>query len=536
MVPTEDSDKTPEQLIQELVALRRRISELEVAESERARAEEGLRESRMRLELAVEGSKGGVWDLAFDPANPTLAGVSAGYLAPRLWEFIGYKGDEFANPMKAWDRCVVPEDLPLLRRIGRDHLAGKTDFHEVEYRVRHKDGSIRWLRSCGRILRDEDGRPIRWTGIDWDVTEAKRAEEALRESEAKYRHLFEELGDAAFLGDPETGIILDANREAEALLGRRREEIIGMHQTELHPPGEADRYRAKFAQHVERGRAADYDGEVAREDGSIVPVSISASTVTIGDRRLILGLFRDITEIEQAREELLTYQEQLRSLASEASLAEERERAGIAADLHDHVGQLLSLAATRLAACQESSPSSPHAEEIAGALALVEQALEATRSLTSELSPAVLNHLGLVPALESLVERFQEEYGIRVNVTCHAPPVRLAEDVRGFLFRAVRELLVNVVKHAGAKEAEVSVECSGERLQVTVQDDGSGFDSSMIGPPWQRGRGFGLFSIGERLDYLGGQLSVNSQLGRGTLVKLVVPIGGRDSPAEPGTS
>ncbi|MHC5033964.1 MAG: PAS domain-containing sensor histidine kinase [Planctomycetota bacterium] len=536
MAPTKDSDKTPEQLLQELVALRRRISELEAAESERAKAEEELRESRMRLELAVEGSKGGVWDLTFDPVDPTLAGIRAGYLAPRLWEFIGYKGDEFADPMKAWDERVVPEDLPVLRRIGSDHLAGQTEFHEVEYRVRHKDGSIRWLRTCGRIVRDEDGKPVRWTGIDWDVTDQKRAEEALRESEAKYRHLFEELGDAVFLGGPETGTILDVNREAEALLGRTRQEIIGMHQTELHPLAEADRYRAKFADHVARGRAADFDGEVARKDGTTVPVSINASTVTIGDRQLMLGLFRDITDIERAREELLVYQGQLRSLASEASLAEERERARIAADLHDHVGQLLSLAATRLAACLESSPPAPHAEAIAGASALVEQALEATRSLTSELSPAVLDHLGLVPALESLVERFQEEYGIRVNVTCRAAPALLAEDVRGFLFRAVRELLVNVVKHAGAKKADVSVACSGERLQVTVRDDGAGFDSSAIGPHWQRGEGFGLFSIGERLDYLGGKLEVKSEPGKGTLVTLMVPIGGHDGTEEPGTS
>ena len=127
-------------------------------------------------------------------------------------------------------------------------------------------------------------------------------EEAAWASEKLYRHLFNELNDAAFVADVETGVILEANRQAEALLGSGLDEIIGTHQSALHPPDKAEEYRALFATHIEKGHAADFDAEVLRKDGTIVPVSISASTLTVGSKHLIVGLFRDMSLPKEAEE------------------------------------------------------------------------------------------------------------------------------------------------------------------------------------------------------------------------------------------
>ena len=140
-----------------------------------------------------------------------------------------------------------------------------------------------------------DGLETLEKGLEW-------AEEALRESEEKYRYLFNELKDAVFLADAETGHILDTNKQGEVLLGRTREDIIGMHQRELHPPGKANEYRQRFAAHIEKGHSADYDGEVIRKDGTIVSVNISAAPITMGGKPLIIGLFRDITERKEVEE------------------------------------------------------------------------------------------------------------------------------------------------------------------------------------------------------------------------------------------
>jgi len=134
--------------------------------------------------------------------------------------------------------------------------------------------------------------------------ELEQSYRTLRESEHKYRDLFENLNDAAFLADIETGIILETNLAAETLLGRSRDEIIGMHQAQLHPPGQAEVYRKKFADHIEQGRAADYEGEAIRKDGTVVPVSISAAVLSVQGRPVILGLFRDITEFRRAVDKL----------------------------------------------------------------------------------------------------------------------------------------------------------------------------------------------------------------------------------------
>lgn len=166
------------------------------------------------------------------------------------------------------------------------------------------------FKTAGRLFMDVTFYPFMPEGaiagavvIARDITPQRMAEERLRESEEKYRHLFESLNDAAFLADCASGLLVETNRMGEKLLGMTRDEIIGMHQSRFHPPCKAEEYRAKFADHIARGKAADYEGEVIRKDGRIVPVHISAAPVTIGDKRLILGIFRDITarkEVERA--------------------------------------------------------------------------------------------------------------------------------------------------------------------------------------------------------------------------------------------
>ena len=142
-------------------------------------------------------------------------------------------------------------------------------------------------------------------------TEAHRPgePEPPRECEDNYRHLFENLNDAVFLADVETGHILDANRQAETLTGRPRDELVGMHQSELHPPGKADEYRQKFAAHIDKGHTVDHDGEIVRKDGTLVPVAISASTSTVGGRHLIIGLFRDISERKRAEAQIAVFRQ-----------------------------------------------------------------------------------------------------------------------------------------------------------------------------------------------------------------------------------
>jgi signal transduction histidine kinase len=226
-----------------------------------------------------------------------------------------------------------------------------------------------------------------------------------------------------------------------------------------------------------------------------------------------LEIFRDITDRKLA-------EEKLRSLASDLSLTEEKERRRIAAELHDNVGQTLAMIKIKLEELRRKAESDPHAERLDGILNLCKKVVEDTRSLTFELSPPVLYELGFEPAVAWLVDRHVEQHKIRVRFEDDGQPKPIDDDIRVLLFQSVRELLNNVARHSWAKEAKVSVEREDANIRIVVEDDGIGFDSSQL----KQTGGFGLFNIHERLDNVGGRFAVRSASGEGTRVILMAPL------------
>jgi signal transduction histidine kinase len=228
---------------------------------------------------------------------------------------------------------------------------------------------------------------------------------------------------------------------------------------------------------------------------------------------------------KQAEEKLRQNQEQLRFLASQLSVIEERERRRLATDLHDSIGQTLAMAKLKMDALRSQATSAVFAHDLDDICKFLDRALQDTRSLTFELSPPVLYELGIEAALESLVERMQKVHGIQIKLLDHGGRKVLGEDTAVFCFRAVQELLINVVKHARAGKVEVSVGRDRGRIRILVADDGIGCGAAKVvsGEAWKGG--FGLFSIRERLQHLGGSLKIDSKSGQGTRVTLLVPFG-----------
>lgn len=176
-----------------------------------------------------------------------------------------------------------------------------------------EEESRRWIEeiACDNKFYKVTGFPlllnsetVNYVHIIEDITGEKASEEAIKESEYRYRLLFDNLNDAAFLADSETGLIIESNKPAEVLLGRPLHEIIGMHFSQLHPPEKIAEYRRRFATHAEKGRVADYEGAVIRKNGTIVPVFISAHPLVIGNKKLIFGIFRDLTFQKEAEEKI----------------------------------------------------------------------------------------------------------------------------------------------------------------------------------------------------------------------------------------
>jgi two-component system CheB/CheR fusion protein len=231
--------------------------------------------------------------------------------------------------------------------------------------------------------------------------------------------------------------------------------------------------------------------------------------------------FRDVlsSSQRQAEHRILDYQEKLRQMAFDAALAEERERRRIAADLHDRIGQSLALAQLKLKSLGASGSERTLLDEAVGLLA---QSIIDTRTLIFDLSPPILYELGLEPALSWLAEDLGKRSGIHIESSDDGAPKPLDDATAGLLFRAVRELLTNVLKHARASTAKVSLRRARDQLEIDVEDDGVGFDAEAA--PTPAVRGFGLFSVREQISRLGGTLEVVSHPNSGTRVSLRLPL------------
>ena len=348
--------------------------------------------------------------------------------------------------------------------------------------------------------------------------------EALRDSEARFRTIFEETTMGIALVDKD-GRIVECNRALQQLLGYSLTELVNQVFTVFVSPDDASRCKALFRELVQ-GKQDSYQAEknFIRQDGRSAWGRLSVSLirgVKVEDHRA-LCMIEDIAAQKQAEKEIRTYQAQLRSVASELSLTEERERRRLATDLHDHVGQILALAQIKLGAIRESAPSTHLIEPMDEVRRLIEQTIQYTRSLTFELSPPILYDLGFEAAVEWLAELIQEQHGITVKVQKDRSARPMDDEIRVILFQTVRELLANVVKHASAKHIMVFMAREDGALQVKIEDDGLGMGSS--GDAANGPFGFGFFSIGERLKYLGGHLEVVSEPGWGTRVTLKVPL------------
>jgi signal transduction histidine kinase len=277
-----------------------------------------------------------------------------------------------------------------------------------------------------------------------------------------------------------------------------------------------------------KGFFGKYDSSGGLASISIVPPLYfrTAFILPIGILVMLLMYLGALSVIRKRQHlrSLVAYQEQLRNLASELSLTEERERKRVASYLHDTIAQALIFCKIKIGSLAGTSPSTDVKEELSEVEKMLEESIESTRQLTLEMSPPVLSELSFGDALEWLAERIQNQHGLEVKFSDDEHPKPLGEDIRSVLFLAVREALTNVVKHARAKTAAIALRSLGETIQISIQDDGIGFAPDTISGNSADGSRFGLFNIRERLRPFGGRLDIDSAPGKGTCLTLTQPL------------
>lgn len=485
--------------------------------TERKQAEEQIRESRDRLSMIITGADVGTWDW----------NVQAGTVDvnDRFCTMLGYGPGTFGNDAQRFFDSLHPDDLKKVHDLVDVHFAGKSEFYRCDFRLRTADGSYKWIHDAGRLLeRDNKGRPLRMVGIHVDINDRKLADEALKAREEEFRSMFELAAVGSAQADPETGRFTRVNRKLCDITGYSEDELLNMTYRDITHPEDREQDTAQI-QKVVKGEAGTWSTEkrYTRKDGKTIWVSVHGSVIRIDARphRTIANIV-DITDRKSYEHELDVHRQALTTLATELSLTQEKERRQIADDLHDHIGQNLVLAKMKLGELK-SLLSAEHSGSIEQIRVVLDQSLKDTRALIQDLCPQVLYELGFEAAIDWLVEQTQTKYGLRCVTEIGRSRRPIREDRQVILFQAVRELLVNVAKHARATEAKVTFRADPTGVRIEVADDGCGFDPSSLTLPRSMGQGFGLFSIRERLARLGGELKITSVPGQGTRATLTMP-------------
>ena len=502
---------------------------------ERARAEAAIRAQRQRLNLAVEASAGGSWTW--------IAATNQADWDQRFRELYGFAPDAPATP-DAWLPLVHEDDRPHVLKLLAE-LATSTikDRWESTFRIVRPDGRIAWIQSRGRAERDASGALIRLTGLDLDFNERRMFEEAQQlrrdeEHDRALRTLLETATQGIVAADAH-GVIVTANPAFESMFGWPAQELIGRQLDALIP--------SVFLALHDRSAGTHLVG--ARKDGSTFPLDVTITHVPTPSGGRTFAFVTDITERQRAayalqeRSDELEYQTmQLRQMASDLMLTEQRAREQIAKTLHDGLQQLLVIVALNVDEIlkRDTGSDAPAAVLLLEAKQHVDEAIAAARSLNLELFPPVLQRSGLPAALRWLANWTHERYKVDVQAIVDPNADSARKDIRTLLFESIRELLFNAVKHAQTDRITLELTGDGDdRLCITVTDHGVGFDAKRLDERSKAGQtGWGLFSIRERVALLGGRVDIASAPGRGTQVRLVVPRGMTDAStaASPATS
>jgi PAS domain S-box-containing protein len=524
--------------------------------SDRSRAEQALRQSRDELQTIYDGMIDGI--LIADTKTKRFVKSN-----PAMRRMLGYFEEEL-HSMSVMD--IHPSQaLPSILERFQAGMEGQLPMAE-DTPVLTKDGTLIYA-DIGYNFLNYGGQPC-LIKFFHDITESMRAEKALRESEEQFRDLYENAPNGYFSIDAD-GCIQRCNQRAGELLKYTVQQLMGKPVSDLY--ADTPQGKAKAAKMLDRFRAGDTIcdelAEMQTADGASVWISLSVNPVRNAMGQIIesRSIVVDVTErwkaeealrlanaeldvrvaertaelsqtIDKLKEEvalriaieetLRRQSEQLRALASDLTLAEQHERKRLSNILHDHIQQLLVAARIQLELIKRTSDMEQMHATAQLASDILKETIDASRTLTVELSPPALHHAGLIGGLKWLAANMLEKNQFAVNLNLDKGAEPSSEDMRLLLFECVRELLFNSMKHSGAVEAQVALmQTKNDHIKIVVRDSGNGFDPNQLHKRSAIKVTFGLFGIQQRLNHFGGDMDIVAAPSKGTCITLLVPIG-----------
>lgn len=464
----------------------------------RKHSEQQLRDSEGRLQMALAAAGTGVWAWELD-SNLLYQDARAQQifeLAPAT------QADPVVLPFEALQNALHPADAARVQQALALAQRQHTVF-DLEHRLLRPDGTVHYVAAMGRFAYDErSGQPTRFTGLVRDISSRREVEEALNYKNRLLDNILQNLPVLLARLGPD-GRYREHVGQAVTRLGLAQNELVGRLATEVFP---------ESAVHFKRLLAGERQSYVTSVERNGQIIHLQGYGFFDEEQQEVVIFALDVTESELLKEEATRLRlRQQQELLSAILSTQEEERRRIAEGLHNGVGQLLY--GTRL-----HLDALPTSQAVQASRLLLNEAIEATRTISHELTPSILEDFGLAVALQELVSRIPAS--LHVDLNLHGLAAPLPALLVTAVYRIVQELLNNVMKHARAGEVFVQVSREEDQLYLSVEDDGEGYDAAAAAA---RG-GIGLAGIRTRVGLLGGALSINSRPGRGTGFFLQVPI------------
>lgn len=419
------------------------------------------------------------------------------YHSPEWKRQLGYDENEIGHSIDEWQSRLHPLDRDRVLAVVKEFKEAPRPIYDLEFRLRHRDGSYRWFHSHGRLLM-ENGRPSRLIGVHIDITDRASA----AEEHARLASIVECSHDA-IIGEDLEGHITSWNKSAERIYGFAAAEVLGRSIRILVPRERADEV-SHILGRLKRGEMIDhFETMRVRKDGRHIHVSLVVSPIRDGHGRIIgaSAIARDITERKQLEAEVLQISE--------------REQQRIARDLHDGLGQLLSgtVHLTNVLQLELAEQALPEAAEALRITELLNQAVIETRSLARGLYPVRPEANGLMVALQDLAARTKERYKTGCEFSCPEPVAVCDNAIATHLYRIAQEAVTNACKHGQATLIQIGLAATSRRIRLRVSDNGVGFAATCCA----RG-GMGIPIMQYRAGMIGGCLCIKQGRKRGVQV------------------
>jgi len=500
-------------------------------DTQRNRAEEALRFSEKQYRELVQGANSAIirWE-----TDGTVV-----FFNEYAQRFFGYDADEVIGENV---RILLPEQDSAgsdLTNLVQDIVDHPERFENNINENVCRDGRRVWMSWANKPVFAGDGNLVEILAIGTDITEKIQAEQAMKESEKLYSTIGETIPYGIWIADVDGHCTYVSDSLLE-MTGMDRNQALQTGWIHLLPPEDVDATKNHWRHCIRTGAPYRRVHRLRAKDGNYRHVLAIGRSVKNDKGETIrwAGINLDITEQKRTEEALEKLNEsleqkvsertalaesrakQLQALSVELIEAEERERQRIGQLLHDDLQQLLASAKLQLESTIAEMNELP---DVTTVMQLLERSIDKARSLSHELSPPVLNHTGLIPSLEWLVQQMDKQFGLDVRLEADSDRPFKRSPLNVFIFRSVQELLFNVVKHAGVKQAFVGIHDTKDGIRIEVWDNGQGFDQAAI-EETKAPKGFGLLSLRERTRSFGGRFIIDAVPGQGCRFSLRLPL------------